>query len=111
GCRDSTAPERRTTVAVHAGDGQFGTMGEVLADALRVVVTDASTGQPRQGIRVDWQVIEGGAIATPVASTTDERGIATTQIRLGGNLGTVRVRATSAGMAGFPATFTAIGVT
>jgi hypothetical protein len=106
-CREvSGPPAPKTTIATLAGDAQFGTIGQQLAEPLQVVVNDAVTHQPREGIRVDWQVTEGGGSVTPASATTDTRGIATAQLRLGGALGSNRVRATAVGQVGDPATFT-----
>ncbi|MEO5511562.1 MAG: IPT/TIG domain-containing protein [Longimicrobiales bacterium] len=111
GCRDPGGLDNpRTTIAVLAGDGQFGTAGANLADPIQVEVTDAVTHEPRSGITVNWQVTDGNGTVTPVTSTTDTRGIASATLHLGNALGTVHVRAQPAGLVGNPALFTANSV-
>ncbi len=109
-CGDPTGPSaRRTSIAVLAGDAQFGAPGAGL-EALQVVVTDAITRAPRDGVTVTWQVTAGEAILTPVTTTTNSRGIASTTPRLPGSLGASTIRATADGQVGDPAMFTVAAV-
>src|SRR6478672_7279543 len=57
-----------------SGDAQSGTVGQALANPLRIVVT--SDGAPQAGTTVAWAAGSGGSIA-PASAVTDASGIAT----------------------------------
>jgi hypothetical protein len=109
GCGESTGLQDRTRIEVHSGDAQFGLPGAPLENALAVRVTGAASGQPAQGVRVTWRVTAGSAVTTPAASITDERGIATTSVRVNA-LGEARIRAESEKVTGSAALFRAAAV-
>lgn len=109
GCAETTGLQDRTRIEVHSGDAQFGLAGAPLEDALAVRVTNAASGQPVQGIRVTWRITAGSAVATPAASITDQRGVATTSIRITA-LGQARIRAESENITGTAASFRATAV-
>ena len=58
-----------------SGDAQSGTVGNPLANPLRVVVT--LSGSPQQGVSVTWATTGTGSAMTPPTSLTDASGIAT----------------------------------
>jgi hypothetical protein len=109
--RDGTGPDTRVQLSVLAGDLQFGVPNTELAEPLQVIVVEAgSDGQPADGVAVQWQVRTGGGTVVPASSTTDERGIATTRLRLGSQLGAYRVEASAGRQVGSAAAFTAEAV-
>lgn len=107
GCSDST-DEGPVPVAMDMldGDGQDGSAGAVLADPLRVVVTDA-LGDPVSGVDVTWSVTAGGGSVTP-ESTTDADGIAQATFTLGPAEGEHRAAAAVTGLSGSPVEFSAV---
>ncbi len=109
---DTTEPApRRVTIVAGAGDAQFGSPGQPLADPLAALVVDASSGRAVENAVVRWRVVSGaGASLSPGSSSTDGRGVATTSLRLGPDLGTVRVEADVDGRTGGVATFEARAV-
>ena len=72
---------------------------------LQVLVRDVGSSEPRDGVKVDFEVVEGQATVTP-AATTDSRGIASATVRVGPAQGSATIRAKSAGLQGNPALFT-----
>ena len=110
-CGDAGGPgDVKTHIAALAGDAQFGTANADLTEPLQVVVVDAVTKQPREGIQVTWRVVTGSASVSPGSSTTDTRGIASTRLHLGAALGSATVRASTASQTNDPVTFTATSV-
>ncbi len=109
---DGTGPTSSGySLAVLGGDAQFGTRNASLQEALQVVVTSSTTDKVQSGVQVQWSIVEGsGATLTTLTSTTNSNGIASTQLKLGEQLGTYRVRATTAKLVGSPAEFTARAV-
>jgi hypothetical protein len=107
--KDSAGPaQTRVLLIVAAGDRQYGLAGATLQAPLQVVVVNAVSETPADDVRVDWRIVEGtGASLTAMSSTTDDEGIASTQLRLGSQVGAVRVEARSEQMVGQAATFTA----
>jgi plastocyanin len=87
-----------------SGNGQTGTVGEVLPDPLRVVIT--KTSEPQAGVVVNWATPNGGSLA-PASSNTGADGIATSAWTLGPNAGSQTATATVAGADGSPVSFTA----
>ena len=81
-------------IVVASGDGQFGVLGQALPERLQVVVRTSSTGKPREGVGVLWQVVAGDAtfIGSP-ATLTDESGSAFASVRLGAVQGEVVIKA------------------
>lgn len=111
-CGDGTGPAAGSvSVTARAGDAQFGTSGATLAEQLQVIVVDPSSKKVKSDVQVQWQIVEGsGAALTPTSSTTNSQGIASTSLRLGEQLGTYRVEATTEKISGSPASFTAKAV-
>lgn len=90
-----------------SGDAQSGTVGNPLANPLRVVVT--LSGSPQQGVSVTWATTGTGSAMTPPTSLTDASGIATSTWTLNQTAGSQSATATLAGAAGSPVTFGATG--
>jgi plastocyanin len=95
--------ELEVAKAAPSGDAQTGTVGEGLADPLRVVVT--LDGAPEAGRTVNWTALDGSV--NPTSGTTDASGIAETAWTLGGGAGGQGARATVASATGSPVDFTA----
>jgi hypothetical protein len=102
---DSQEPGTPTTLAMMGGSGQSAAPGAPLPDPLRVKVTDAN-GTEVPGVSVAWSVLSGGGTATPAASSTDQGGLAETQLTLGPAEGVQTVQADVPGLAGSPVVFT-----
>ena len=112
GGSDTTGPrERAITLSVLTGSGQFGTAGNLLADPLTVVAIDAATDESVQGVAVEWRIVGGdGAVLSSQMVSTNARGFASAELRLGNSLGTYTVEVHAAAMQGPPARFTARAV-
>jgi len=97
-------------IVVVRGDGQSGTIGELLGDSLVVRVVDRF-GDPVGGSEVTWTAEVGGSV-TPPTSVTSPDGQAGTQRLLGAEVGTYLTTAAILGSedAPEPAVFTTIGV-
>ncbi len=99
-----------TQIAINAGDGQTGLVGQALAVAPSVIVRDANDN-PVAGVEVTFAVATGGGTVDPTTPViTDASGVATaTSWTLGTSGGTNTLTAT---VAGIPesVTFTAIGI-
>ncbi len=91
-----------------SGDGQQGFVGQALAAALRVVVTDTD-GDPVRNASVDWAVTAGGGSVSPQRSSSGADGVAQTMLTLGPGAGPNRATATVGSLP--PVTFTALGMT
>ena len=104
--RDGVGPDATPVqLGVLAGDAQFGLPGDVLEEPLQVLATDDVTEAPAAGIRIEWRVVSGDAAVLTASSTTDARGIAATQVRLGAALGPYVVEARAQRLVGDPARF------
>ncbi|RMH14457.1 MAG: hypothetical protein D6701_11275, partial [Gemmatimonadetes bacterium] len=87
------APDDLEVVLV-SGDQQFALAGQVLPDPLQVAVRHRSDGQPAEGVRVRFDLIEGaGAAVEPASVLSDAAGLAEARLTLGQALGTYRVLA------------------
>jgi plastocyanin len=86
-----------------SGDAQGGTVGQALADPLRVIVTQ--DGAPQAGTAVTWSTA-AGAIA-PASATTDASGIAVGTWTLGHTAGLQSAQAALSGAGGSPVAFSA----
>lgn len=96
---------------IGSGDGQFGVVGSQLPNPLRVAVQSATTGQPRAGVTVLWDVTEGGAALVGVTTTvTDSTGSTEIRVRLGATPGPVGVRARIADQPNVAVEFRLVGV-
>jgi adhesin/invasin len=96
-------------IQVQAGDGQSATVGQSLATAPSVLVTDGGSN-PVQGVTVDFAVASGGGGITGASTTTNVSGIATVgSWTLGTVAGanTLTAAAQGGGINGNPVTFTA----
>ncbi len=99
------------TLAINAGNGQSATAGSTVAVAPSVLVTDAF-GNPKSGTSVTFAVASGGGSVTGAVAVSNGSGIATVgSWTLGSTAGSNTLTATSSGLAGSPATFTATGTT
>ncbi|HEY8485307.1 MAG TPA: IPT/TIG domain-containing protein, partial [Longimicrobiales bacterium] len=82
------------TIAIFAGNGQFGAPGQLLADPLEVVVTNGVSREGVEGVAVSWRVVDGsGAVVLPLGSKTETLGVARARLRLGSQTGVYRVEA------------------
>ena len=83
------------TLAVVAGDGQFGPPSQFLIDSLTVAVRTGDGGLPVDGIPLEWEIAEGpvGAQLTTQASLSDSAGLAGARLRFGSDLGKYVIRA------------------
>lgn len=108
---DSTGPSSPDVqAAALAGDIQFALPATELADPLQVMVIDAVTERPAEDVRVSWKVVQGSATVLSASSTTDERGIASTRVRLGAQLGTYIIEASAEDQVGSAPRFQAFAV-
>ncbi len=91
------------TLAISAGNGQTGNAGAALA--LAVIVREATTSNPVQGVAINWAVTRGGGSVT-ASSITDTAGIATATRTLGSDSIVQTTTASGSGLSGSPVTFT-----
>jgi hypothetical protein len=106
-----TAAGAPTQVLVDTGNGQTGLAGYALNVRPAVRVLDAANG-PVSGVQVDFAVTGGGGSVAGPTATTDLFGVARVgswTVQLGGN--SLSATVTGSGIAGNPASFSAIGVT
>jgi plastocyanin len=94
--------------ATTSGDGQTGTVGNPLANPLRVLVT--LSGAPLSGQTITWGTSGTGSAVTPPTSVTDATGIATTTWTINNTAGAQSATATLAGATGSPVTFAGTGI-
>jgi hypothetical protein len=100
---DSSGPSRSVTGV--AGDSQTGPTAGQLPFPLSFVVLDGS-GVPASGVSVTWSVTPAGAATfSPLTSTTDGAGSASTVVTLGIQEGPIVIRGAVGGAA--PVTFNA----
>jgi hypothetical protein len=101
----------RVELFAAAGDGQFGLANGALADELRVIAIDPRNGRGVADVEIEWRVVEGaGASLSPATSSTDEDGVASTDVSLGSANGIYRVEARTRSMIGPAAAFFAAAV-
>lgn len=93
-------------IQASSGDNQEANVGELLAAALRVLVTDAN-GDAVRNASVDWAVTAGGGLLSAARSQTGADGVAQTTLTLGAAPGRSTVTATVGSLP--PAAFTALG--
>jgi len=98
-CGDSSGPgPRAASVTGIAGDNQVAPTGTALQFPLSLVVLGTS-GQPLQGVSVDWTVTPGGGASfAPQPSTSDVNGNVSTTVTLGAIQGDIVVRANVPGV-------------
>jgi plastocyanin len=105
---DGGTPPPSTTIAKDpsgSGDGQSGTVGQPLAEGIRVLVTE--DGRPLAGATVAWSTTAAGASLAEASTTTDNSGAATVTWTLGTAAGPQTAQAALSGAAGSPVTFNA----
>ena len=104
----ATATEQAmpNTLAKVCGEDQEGTVGELLAKPLVVLVSDED-GAAMAGVAVAFAVTAGGGSLSATENTTNADGYARTWLTLGSELGTNAVTATVEGLESV--TFTATG--
>ncbi len=98
------------SLAIVSGNNQTAALGALLAAPL-VVRVNATDGQPLQGITVTFAVTAGGGSVSSLSGTTDGSGLVSVSWTTGTSLAAQTVTATSAGLTGSPATFTAVAPT
>lgn len=99
---DGLAVQRAPTAS---GDAQQGTVGQALAEPIRVLVTRG--GVPETGATVTWTAAGTGASMDPASGTTDASGIASTTWTLPNAAGAATAAAAVSGASGSPVSFTA----
>lgn len=114
GCGDNPeAPELpELEVVAASGSGQFGVVGQELAEPFHAVVRRVDTGAPRKDMSVEWTIEQGSGATWVGASvvTTDSTGSAFARLRLGPTAGTYRVRARVVEQERASASFEAVAV-
>jgi plastocyanin len=104
GCSSSSSPNSsQLALSKAGGDGQNGTVGQVLGTDLQVVVK--LDGTPQAGRPVDWSTTSGSM--APTSNVTDANGNASSTWTLGTVAGAVTAKATVSGASGSPLTFNA----
>ena len=98
-------PPTASAIAAVSGSGQSGPVGSTLADPLVVLVTDGS-GEPVQGVQVQWAV-QGDGSVSEAETETGTNGRASVGWTLGPTAGEQTATATVSGLEGSPVTFTA----
>jgi hypothetical protein len=89
-----------------SGDGQSGTVGQDLANPLRIVILRG--GAPTAGAVVAWSAAGAGASMTPSVDTTGPDGISTSIWHLGNEVGAQSSQAAvNGGAEGSPVSFSA----
>lgn len=102
---DGTGPTDSPAGVTSVGSQNVsGTVGELIAAALQVIVTNQA-GAPAPGVQVAWNITSGGGSVSAASSTTDQSGVAQTQWTPGPTAGAQTVTATVSGVT--PVTFTA----
>jgi Bacterial Ig-like domain (group 1) len=96
-------PSTATNIEAVGGDGQAGVVGQPLANPLVVVVTDES-GDPVEGVTVQWEAQDGGSVTSGSVETDSDGRAAVTRI-LGPNPGEQNTIASASGLEGSPVTF------
>lgn len=98
------------SISIVSGDDQTGTVGEQVAAALVVRVTD-QFGNPNDAVAVTWSVSAGGGSVSTASTTTDAQGLSSVMWTLGTVSGTDNntLAATAAGVTGSSADFSATG--
>jgi adhesin/invasin len=97
------------TIALNGGDGQSATVGTAVATDPSVLVRD-QFGNPVSGVTVTFAVAGGGGSVTGGTALSNALGVATVgSWTLGTTAGANSLTATSAGLAGSPVTFNAVG--
>lgn len=93
------------TKAAVSGDAQTGTVGQALANPIRVLVQ--KDGAADSGVTVTWAAAGTGGSVSPTTSITDAQGQAQTTWTLPQSAGTRSATASVSGAGGSPVSFTA----
>jgi len=97
------------TIAINAGNGQSATVGTAVATAPSVLITDAF-GNPVSGVAVTFAIGTGGGSVSGGSTSSNASGIATVgSWTLGTTAGANQLNASSTGLGGSPAQFSATG--
>jgi uncharacterized protein (TIGR03437 family) len=105
GLNFTVTPGQPGTITAVSGSGQSANPGQAVAQPLVAQVL-SSSGQPQQGITVNWTVSPANAATLSATTTTGPNGQTSNNVVLTGNAtGTVTVTATTPGVT-TPATFT-----
>lgn len=84
-------PDVPTFFAKVSGDGQQGTVGQLLPQPIAVVLQDRF-GNPVPGSTVAWEIVAGGGTVTAASSVSDAHGQASVGWTLGSLVGTNQAR-------------------
>src|SRR6476469_3619495 len=95
---DNVQPPTPSAIAMVAGNGQSGMVGNVLPEPRVVVVTDES-GNPVQGVSVAWDAQGAGSVSAAAVETGSD-GRASVQRTLGDQTGEQGTTATVSGLSG-----------
>lgn len=98
--------DQAVAIQLNGGNDQEGTVNNALAQALSVKVLDQFSNGVG-GIDVGWAVTSGTATPSPALSSSNNSGIASTTLTLGGSAGAITITATSVGLTGSPVSFSA----
>jgi PKD repeat protein len=115
GGSDLVLPNNGAATAIHVvdGDGQHGTVGQLLASPIVVQVTDAA-GDPVPNAAVEFALTSAGdgAEILPATATTSPQGLAEAHVLLGADAGllTGEARLSDAGSNPSKASFTAVAM-
>ena len=104
-----TPPPEAKAIGMAAGDGQNGVVGQPLASALVVLVTD-DKGDPVNNVTVTWAAAQGGGSVSAGTSKTGSDGRASITRVLGPAVGEQTTTATVSGLQGSPVTFVATAI-
>ncbi len=102
-------PDRPTTLAIHAGDGQAARAGTSVADPILVRVA-GRTGAALAGVQVRFSVIAGGGRVQFATANTDAEGLASPGRWTLGAAGPQELRASVEGLQAVTFTATAIAI-
>lgn len=108
GGNDPPPPALLVARAPVSGNAQTGTVGQPLANPIRVLVT--RDGAPEPGVTVAWAATGTGASITPPSGVTDAAGLAQATWTLPQAAGARTATATVADASGSPVGFTATAV-
>jgi len=97
-------PDAPAELSIAGGDNQQGGVNSTLPPLQAKVADQFGNGVP--GVMVTWTVTSGDGTVAPGTSSTDNNGIAETELTFGATAGDVTVDAEATGLTGSPQTFT-----
>jgi hypothetical protein len=103
----TAVPGPASKLVVQSGNGQFGTVGTPLPNAITVGVTDVYNNPVAAGTSVTFAVTAGGGSVSPATVTTDANGRASTGWTMGARVGANTLSASAADLATATITATA----